>query len=134
MLLVDTSVWSLAFRRDQQPEDPRVDHLHHVLSTAGDVAVTGIIVQELLQGMTGPRQRATLVDRLAALPSIDPHRADHIRAAEVRNACRRGGVQLGTIDALLAALCLRHDLVLLTADRDFEHASAIVPLRLWSAA
>jgi predicted nucleic acid-binding protein len=44
----------------------------------------------------------------------------------------RRGIQLGTIDALLVALCLRHELTLLTADADFEHAATIVPLRIWA--
>jgi len=29
-------------------------------------------------------------------------------------------VQIGTIDALIARLCIRHELPLLTADRDFR--------------
>jgi hypothetical protein len=32
------------------------------------------------------------------------------RCAELRNKRRRVGTQIGTIDALLAQLCLRHDL------------------------
>jgi predicted nucleic acid-binding protein len=41
-------------------------------------------------------------------------------------------VQVGTIDALLAQLCLRHDLTLLTTDRDFHHIARLVPLPVWS--
>lgn len=32
---------------------------------------------------------------------------------------------------VLARLCLRHDLLLLTTDRDFEPIARHVPLRLW---
>jgi predicted nucleic acid-binding protein len=35
-----------------------------------------------------------------------PDRQDHVEAAELRNLCRRRGVQVGTIDTLLAQLCL----------------------------
>jgi len=49
----------------------------------------------------------------------------------LRNACRRAGVQIGTIDALLAQLCIRYDLVLLTTDKDFTHAALHCPLRVW---
>lgn len=42
---------------------------------------------------------------------LQPDREDHIEAAAVRNACRRSGVQISTIDAVLIQLCLRHDLV-----------------------
>jgi predicted nucleic acid-binding protein len=43
-------------------------------------------------------------------------------------------VQIGTIDALLARLCIRYDLVLLSTDRDFEHLARIAPLRIWRSA
>lgn len=133
MLLVDTSVWSLAFRRDHPPDDPKVEHLREALASGADVSLTGIILQELLQGVRGPKQRKILLARLEALPLVEPERHDHVEAAELRNTCRRRGVQLGTVDALIAALCIRHHLTLLTADEDFEHAAAIIPLELWRA-
>lgn len=55
----------------------------------------------------------------------------HVEAAGLRNACRCDGLQIGTIDALLAQLCIRHDLTLLTADTDFRGVEARFPLRLW---
>jgi hypothetical protein len=60
-----------------------------------------------------------------------PHRGDHVAAADLRNACRRRGVQIGTIDALLAQLCIRHGLVMLTTDRDFHRVAELSRLRLW---
>lgn len=132
MLLVDTSIWSLAFRRDVRSTDARVEHLRASLVGGADVAVTGIVLQELLQGIRGPKDRDRLVERLAALPLIQPDRADHVEAATIHTTCRRAGVQLATVDALLAALCIRRDLALLTADRDFDHAARVIPLRVWS--
>lgn len=131
MLLVDTSIWSLAFRRDRPQEHPKVDHLREALASGADVSLTGIILQELLQGVRGPKQRKVLLARLEALPLVEPERRDHVEAAELRNTCRRRGVQLGTVDASIAALCIRHNLTLLTADQDFEHAARIIPLKLW---
>ena len=49
----------------------------------------------------------------------------------MRNRCRRAGVQLGTIDALLAQLSIRHKLTLLTTDNDFVQAALHCPLRVW---
>ena len=131
MLLVDTSVWSLAFRRDNPPDDPLVEHLRQSLTNGADVSLTGIILQELLQGVRGPKQRRMLLTRLEALPLIVPERRDHVEAAEVRNTCRRRGVQLGTVDALIAALCIRHRLTLLTSDQDFHHAARFIPVAVW---
>ena len=132
-LFVDTSVWSLALRRDAPPDRPEVERLSSSLSSRESVYTTGLILQELLQGFRGPKARDQIVARFASLPMIGPDRQDHVDAAEVRNTCRRNGVQLGTIDALLAQLCLRHELVLLTTDVDFQQAARHVPLRVWGA-
>ncbi|HEX4948017.1 MAG TPA: type II toxin-antitoxin system VapC family toxin [Blastocatellia bacterium] len=41
-------------------------------------------------------------------------------AAELQVSLRKQGWQLGTIDALIAAIALRYDLILLTSDKDFS--------------
>ena len=133
-LLVDTSVWSLAFRRDAPAASAEVNALRTALEQAQTVVCTGLILQELLQGFAGATSREGLLRHFSALPFVSPDRTDHIEAAELRNHCRRNGVQLGTIDALLAQLCLRHDLTLLSTDADFQHAARYCPLRLWGSA
>lgn len=100
---------------------------------ADQVFTTGLVLQELLQGFSGPKARAQLVERLSALAFLQPDREDHIEAAQIRNSCRRHGVQVGTIDALIIQLCRRHDLVLLSTDRDFHAAARHVQFRLWAA-
>lgn len=132
--LVDTSVWSLALRRDQEQLVPEVLALREALLGASQVFTTGLVLQELLQGFSGPKARTQLIERFAALGFLQPDREDHVDAAEVRNSCRRRGVQIGTIDALLIQLCRRHDLALLSTDRDFRSAAKHVDFRLWSAA
>jgi predicted nucleic acid-binding protein len=131
--LVDTSVWSLALRRDAPAAVPEVEALKAALEDDALLVGTGLVLQELLQGFSGPRARDAIVERFAALPFVAPDRQDHVDAASLRNRCRRAGVQIGTIDALLAQLCIRHDLTLLTTDRDFHHAARHCPLRVWRA-
>ena len=133
-LFVDTSVWSLAFRRDASSSAPEVRALRDALEGGDTVLTTGLILQELLQGFAGPRARRDIIDRFAALPLLPPARQDHIDAAELRNRCRRAGLQMGTIDAVLAQLCIRHELTLLTTDKDFTLAAAHCPLRVWGRA
>lgn len=130
-LLVDTSVWSLALRRDSTSSEPEVLALRDALEGGDLVVTTGLILQELLQGFSGPRAHAQIVDRFAALPLLPPDREDHVAAAGIRNACRRAGVQIGTIDALLAQLCVRHQLTLLTTDKDFALVAEHTALRVW---
>lgn len=132
-LFVDTSVWSLAFRRDAPSTAPEVEALRQALETGQEIATTGLVLQELLQGFSGPRAREQIVSNFSGLPLLSPDRDDHIRAADLRNRCRRAGIQIGTIDAILAQLCLHYGLVMLTTDKDFAAMAAREPLRLWKA-
>lgn len=72
------------------------------------------------------------MERFAAFAFVEPDRQDYIDAAEARNICRRRGVQICTIDALLIQLARRYDLAILTTDQDFRLAAAHVPFRLWA--
>jgi predicted nucleic acid-binding protein len=132
-LFVDTSVWSLAFRRDAPVMAGERGELVRAIEAGEELVTTGLVLQELLQGFSGPRDRAQILDRFAALPLLVPDRRDHVEAAELRNTCRRRGIQIGTIDALLAQLCLRYDLTMLTTDRDFRNLAGHYPLKLWTA-
>lgn len=130
-LLVDTSVWSLALRRNSPPDIAPVAELRRAIAAGETIVVTGLILQELLQGFSGPRAGDQIIARFAALPLLTPQRSDHVDAAQLRNACRRGGLQIGTIDALLAQLCIRHDLTMLSTDKDFTAIAERSPLKLW---
>jgi predicted nucleic acid-binding protein len=132
-IFVDTSVWSLAMRRDTPHLTPEVTCLRQALRGREPVFTTGLVLQELLQGFCGPSERHAIVDRFAALPFLRPERDDHIEAAALRNDCRRRGVQVGTIDALLAQLCIRFELTLLTTDADFGRIAGHHPLVVWTA-
>jgi len=129
-VLVDTSVWSLALRRDAPPDLPEVHELRRSLDT-GSVYCTGLVLQELLQGFAKPKAHKQILSHFSAFPLLVPDKDDHIRAAELRNRCRRKGVQTGTIDALLAQLCIRYELTMLTTDKDFRDIAAVVALSIW---
>jgi predicted nucleic acid-binding protein len=129
-IFVDTSVWSLAWRRDRPSTGPEASRLRLALEEGEAVFSTGLVLQEILQGFDGPRDRERILAEFSALPMLVPDRTDHVSAADLRNLCRRRGVQAGTIDCLLAALTIRYDLQLLTTDRDFERMARHCPLRL----
>jgi len=130
-LFVDTSIWSLALRRDIPSSTKEVRALVRAIETGETILTTGLVLQELLQGFAGPKAREQILDRFADVPLLAPDRDDHIQAAELRNRCRRAGVQIGTIDALLAELCIRHDLTMLTSDNDFTHIASHCALKIW---
>jgi len=129
-VLVDTSVWSLALRRDAPPDLPEIHELRRSLDS-GSACCTGLVLQELLQGFSMPKANKRIISYFSALPLLVPDRDDHIHAAGLRNQCRRKGVQTGTIDALLAQLCIRYELTMLTTDRDFHHIASVASLSVW---
>jgi predicted nucleic acid-binding protein len=133
VIFVDTSVWSLALRRDSPVRGAEVGALIRALERGDPIVTTGLVLQELLQGFSGPKSRELILERFSPMPLLAPARDDHVAAAELRNTCRRNGLQIGTIDALIAQLCIRHALTLLTTDRDFNGVTELMPLKLWRA-
>ena len=63
-LFVDTSAWSLALRRDTQSDHPAVAILRSALLGGDTIVITGIVLQELLQGFSGPKDRVRIIERL----------------------------------------------------------------------
>jgi len=53
------------------------------------------------------------------LSLLETDEADALDAARLQVTLRRRGRQLGTVDALIAAVALRYNLTLLTTDNDF---------------
>lgn len=132
MILLETSVLSLAFRRAPGPGtgSPAARVLERLITEDAPLAVPGIVVQELLSGVRGEGQFARLEAALEGFPVLLAERADHVAAARIANACRRHGVVVTTIDCLIAALAVAHDAELFTADQDFARMRPWSSLRL----
>ncbi len=129
MIVVDTSVWSLALRRRRNSGDaPAAARLLMSLIRDGQpVALPGVVMQELLSGLRHQAQFNRLRTLLEPYPLLLAEAAGHTLAAEISNACRQNGVQAGTVDALIVATTIRVNGTLLATDRDYadiaEHAS-----------
>ena len=108
-----------------------MQRLRQALADGEDVAATGLVLQELLQGFGRPKSAEAIIERFAAVQMVHPTVADHVHAADIRNRCRRAGVHVSTVDALLAALCIDRGLTMLSADQDFAHIARHVPLDRW---
>lgn len=127
-VLVDTSVWSMALRRDRPPPSREIETLRAAIE-GGDVCLLGVILQEVLQGFPSPDRTRRLVEHLSAFPLLSLHRGDYVYAAEIRNRCRVKGVAISTIDAQIAAASINHRCALLTLDGDFTGVARHFPLR-----
>lgn len=130
-LLVDTSVWSLAFRSDGASAGvAQVETLVDAIDGGVEIYSTGVILQELLQGFSKPQSQKAILKRFSSIPMLIPDTADHAGAASIRIKCRSKGIQIGTIDALIAQLALRYNLGLLSTDKDFVHMQKVLDLNL----
>lgn len=131
LILVDTSAWSRFYRNDISSEDPTAGAVEQHLATEV-VLSTGVVYLEVLRGFTRPTGRTRIEADFASIPFVEPTRPDYAGAADLSLTCRRAGVQLDTVDALIAQVCIANDLQLLTADGDFLHAARHVPLDVWT--
>ncbi|MHB8483680.1 MAG: type II toxin-antitoxin system VapC family toxin [Nitrospiria bacterium] len=129
-IIVDTSVWSLAFRRKSSQTTPPVEKLTDLIQNEENIFLLGVIVQELLQGIKFPKDFSRLLEQLFHFPLIEPHRKDYIEAARLRNHCSSKGVQAGTVDFLIASICIRYECSLLTTDHDFNSIAGCSTLKL----
>ena len=127
-LLVDTSVWSLAFRKNAPSTLPKIRRLAQALREGEQVFTTGLVLQELLQGFPDDAARDLILESFSVLPHVVPDGRDYVDAAELRRRLASEGLRIGTIDALLAQLCLRHDLTLLTTDLAFNRVAEMTSL------
>jgi predicted nucleic acid-binding protein len=129
MVIVDTSVWSLALRRRQPSSDATTAELARLIDE-GEALIAGPIRQELLSGVATQAQFQLLRERLAAFPDLPINTADYERAAMCFNQCRARGVQGSNTDYLICALALRLDLPVFSVDRDFGRYARVLGVRL----
>jgi hypothetical protein len=115
-VLVDTSVWVDYFRGGDSGAVAVLDNLLEEKRAA----LCGTVEMELLQGVR-PADKDRLVDLLTALRYIETERADFQMAGELLASLRVKGVHIPATDGLIAALCVRHQLPLLTLDKHFDH-------------
>jgi predicted nucleic acid-binding protein len=127
LVLVDTSVWSLALRRKKPtPEVKILDDLLQDLQ----VAIIGPIRQELLSGIREPATFARLRRGLAILEDTPISTADYENAARYSNICRCNGVVGSHIDFLICAVAVRNNWLIWTTDKDFLNYQPYLPIEL----
>jgi predicted nucleic acid-binding protein len=127
-VIVDTSVWSLAFRRKKVVRTPEVIALVRLVEQ-GLVILLGPVRQEVLSGIKHRDQFERLRERLAAFPDLELTARDFEKAAELCNFCNTKGVQASHTDFLIAATAITRDYAVLSADQDFENMARIVSVR-----
>ena len=127
-VLVDTSIWSALFRR-QNPNSPEAIELQRLI-LAKAARIIGPIRQELLSGVRHAQQYVKLRDSLRQLPDLLLREQHFERAAEHCNLCMSRGVQRSPTDFLICAVAEIDTLFVYTADADFTYYARHLPIRL----
>lgn len=130
MILLDTTILSLAFRRRRGEAAPpaEVSRLRHLIELDAPLAIPGIVYQEVLSGVRDQRQ--SLERLLEGFPLVLATQVHHLHAARLANACRRAGIAVSTPDCLIAATAAEEGADLFTLDADFARIARHWPLRL----
>src|SRR3972149_12273599 len=129
MILVDTSVWVDFLRGEKSPQH---ETLHRLIEAEEDIAVTEIILTEILQGIKKDKDFQTTRDYLLEFPIYRPKGIEtYLHAARIYRDCRkRGKTVRKTVDCIIAAICIEDNLILFHKDGDFDSIAASSRLKV----
>lgn len=131
-VIVDTSVWSLALRRNKQDSPAPVQELRYIIH-GHRVQMIGPIRQEILSGIRSKSQFKKLREHLESFPDLPILTEDYVTAAQFFNHCRSKGIQGSNTDFLICAVAVRNKFSIYTTDKDFELFSKYIQIILHKA-
>ncbi len=134
MVLVDTSIWSLALRRTVTALNPREQILTAALRELirdRFANIIGPVRQELLSGIRFESVFRQVREQLSAFEGPALEVADYEEAAHTHNRCLTQGIAGSPVDFLLCAAALRRDWQIFTTDLDFPRYARVVPVKLY---
>ena len=131
-VIVDTSVWSLALRRDKDESPSSVQELRHLIHDHR-VQMMGPIRQEILSGIRSKSQFKKLRKHLESFPDLPIFTEDYVAAAQFFNHCRSKGIQGSNTDFLICAAAVRNEFSIYTTNKDFQMFSKYIQIVLHKA-
>jgi len=124
---VDSSVWIDFFSSSPGRAG---GELRRMIEEAEPFALTGIVVAEVLQGLTRDARR--IEQYLMQWEMLEPRGFETYReAASIYRTARAKGITPTTIDAVIAAIALEHKASVFTLDQDFFRIASITRLALY---
>ena len=128
MVLVDTTVWVDLFLGR---ETPFVSQLQTLISDGEDLCTCGLIMTEVLQGISNDAEYRKTLTVLSELLYLPMERSMFIDASKIYRDLRKKGITIRkTIDCMIASICLKHGVQLLHNDRDFTFIADVLPLQV----
>jgi predicted nucleic acid-binding protein len=132
-VFVDTSVWSLAYRRseaDLNAFEKRVRSEVAELIRETRARVIGPICGELLSGIRDRNKFEEIWRDFSVFYEEPLTLWDYRRGAELSNQLRAKGITGHLVDCLLCAVAIDRGYSVFTTDEDFRRYSKYIPLRL----
>jgi predicted nucleic acid-binding protein len=127
LILVDSSVWIDFF--SALPAGAGKE-LRRMIADAEPFAIAGVIVAEILQGLT--RDFSQVERYLEMWDILEPRGFSTYReAAAIFRLARSKGISLSTIDTLIAAIAMEHGTAVFTLDKDFSRIARLTGLPLY---
>ena len=132
-LLVDTSVWSLAFRKKELTDSDKeiIKRLTKAIRDL-EIEIIGPIRQEILSGIKEKNQFEELKSKISIFKDLETKTTDYELAAEYYNSCRIHGIQGSHIDYLICAVAVNNNLRIFTLDNDFIYYKKHLPIKIES--
>ena len=135
IVLVDTTIWSLALRRRPEVLSERerslVDEWARLVRS-GEAVLIGPIRQEVLSGIRDSVAFTALRDLLGDFRYVEILPPDYDEAARLFNLCRSRGITGTATDLLICAIARRVALPIFTLDTDFDRFAPIIGIDLHS--
>lgn len=130
MIACDTSALSQFLRRSSDTQNDVALNVEKLIDS-NELALFGIVRQELLSGIKLPAHFERINLTTQALPLFFADDEDHTTAAKFFNACRSKGIQGSPIDFLICAMAVKRKFHIYTTDPDFELYEPIIPIELY---
>ena len=126
-MLVDSSVWIDFFSPSPGPAGIL---LRHWIANVQPVLIAGVVITEIAQGLTRDIDR---IERfLNQWEMLEPQGIEtYLRAASLYRLGRSRALTLTTVDVLIAAIAMDHNVELFTLDQDFARLAKFAPVRLY---
>lgn len=133
MIVVDTTVWIDYFAG--RAEQPHTAELLRLIDADAGIALTDVVLDEILQGLRGEHTVRRVDKRLAAFDILRLRTLDDFRdaAALYRHARAKGKTIRRTLDCLIATVCIREGCAILHNDSDFDQLAEVTDLAVHAA-
>lgn len=129
-VIVDTCIWSLAFRGKTSKNQKVTEELTSLI-LENRAKIIGLIRQEILSGYSDFTRYEKLRNKLRSFPNEQVIDSDYECAAEYSNICRKKGIQGSHTDFLICAVSTRLKMEIYTSDKDFVLYSHHLPISLY---